>query len=104
MGSPLSAVLAPLYMEMLEEDHYKAIIGDDVTWLRYCDDILAFIPETTNMPQILSDLNSIETAIQFTVEEEQGSKLPFLVLIHRHFNISRFNFRRNRRFFTFTRR
>ena len=47
--------------------------------------ILAFIPETTNVPHILSDLNSIETAIQFTVEEEQGSKPPVLdVLIHRH--------------------
>ena len=45
----------------------------------------AFIPETTNVSQIPSDLNCIERSIQFTVEEEQGSKLPFLdVLIHRH--------------------
>ena len=29
MGNPLSAVLAPLFMETLEEDHYKVIVGCD---------------------------------------------------------------------------
>ena len=31
MGSPLSAVLACLYMEAKEEDHYKNIIGESDT-------------------------------------------------------------------------
>ena len=34
MGSPLSAVLACLYMEAMEEDHYKDIVGNNCTWLR----------------------------------------------------------------------
>ena len=41
MGSPLSAVLANLVMEMLEADHYLAIIGDNGAYLRYVDDVIA---------------------------------------------------------------
>ena len=84
MGNPLSAVLAPLYMETLEEDHFKTIVGRDVTWLRYCDDIIALLPDTVDIQTLLQELNSVEASIQFTVEEEQDSKLAFLdVLIHR---------------------
>ncbi|XP_069985630.1 uncharacterized protein [Penaeus vannamei] len=41
MGSPLSAVLAQPFMETLEADHYRSIVGRNVVWLRYVDDILA---------------------------------------------------------------
>ncbi|XP_076042137.1 uncharacterized protein LOC143026032 [Oratosquilla oratoria] len=34
MGSPLSCVLASLYMEVLERDHFTTLMGQDTTWLR----------------------------------------------------------------------
>lgn len=45
MGSPLSAVLACLFLETLESDHYKDIIDRHSTWLRYVDDVLVIVPE-----------------------------------------------------------
>ncbi|XP_069978475.1 uncharacterized protein [Penaeus vannamei] len=44
MGSPLSAVLACLFMETLERDRYKDKIGRHSTWLRYVDDVLVIVP------------------------------------------------------------
>ncbi|XP_076061561.1 uncharacterized protein LOC143037313 [Oratosquilla oratoria] len=38
MGSPVSAILANLCMEMLETDKYMNIMGRGSTWLRYVDD------------------------------------------------------------------
>lgn len=78
MGSPLSAVLACLYMEAMEEDHYKGMIGDNCTWLRYVDDVLCFVPSDTDLTRLLGQLNEVDTAIQFTTEEENNGKIPFL--------------------------
>ena len=78
MGSPLSAVLACLYMEAMEEDHYKNIVGNNCTWLRYVDDVLCFVPSETDLPRLLQELNNIDAAIQFTTEEENNGKIPFL--------------------------
>ena len=84
MGNPLSAVLAPLFMETLEEDHYRDIVGRDATWLRYCDNVIAFLPETTDLQAVIQELNAVNTSIQFTVEEEHDTKIAFLdVRIHR---------------------
>ena len=78
MGSPISAVLANLYMETLELDHFRAITGPRVTWLRYVDDILTVLPRRTRTDQVLQDLNRVEPKIQFTIEEENDGTLPFL--------------------------
>ena len=84
MGNPLSAVLAPLYMEVLEVDHFNAIVGPEVSWFRYCDDILAFVPDHMDLTRLTQQLNSVDKNIQFTLEEEKQNVLPFLdVLIHR---------------------
>ena len=53
MGSPLSAVLANLYMELLENEHYLPILGDKVNMLRYVDDIIAFISDEINIEDFL---------------------------------------------------
>ena len=58
--------------------------GCDATWLRYCDDVISFLPEATDLQAIIQDLNSVDPSIQFTVEEERDMKIAFLdVLIHR---------------------
>ena len=48
MGSPLSAVLASLYMELLEKEDYLPILGDGVNMFKYVDDIIALIQGETN--------------------------------------------------------
>ncbi|XP_069991692.1 uncharacterized protein [Penaeus vannamei] len=78
MGSPLSAVLACLFMEMPERDHYSYdIIGRHSTWLRYVD-VLVIVPRRSCLNDMLTQLNSVLEKIQFTVEAEEDQKLPFL--------------------------
>ena len=78
MGSPLSAVLANLYMETLEADHYRKLVGPHVTWVRYVDDVLAVLPRRMNTEKLLESLNKVEPNINFTIEEEIDNQLPFL--------------------------
>ena len=78
MGSPLSPVLACLYMETLEKRHYQGIIGRHNTWLRYVDDVLVITNKRTVLTHVLHKLNEVEKSIQFTMEQEDDSKLPFL--------------------------
>ena len=78
MGSPLSPVAACLYMEWLECDKYQQLMGEDVIWLRYVDDILVVAPQTMNLDNKLNELNSVDSNIQFTIEKENGGTIPFL--------------------------
>ena len=74
MGSPLSPVAACLYMEVMETDHFLNIMGEDVTWHRYIDDVLIVAPNNTDLDEKLSKLNEVEDKIQFTIEKEhQGT-------------------------------
>ncbi|XP_014666938.1 PREDICTED: uncharacterized protein LOC106808648 [Priapulus caudatus] len=81
MGSPVSPIVANLYMEDLEQtaintasEHIKPRF-----WKRYVDDILAVV--TKGSTRILNDhLNSIDMSgnIQFTSEEMENNSIPFL--------------------------
>ncbi|XP_053634857.1 uncharacterized protein [Cherax quadricarinatus] len=84
MGSPISAVLANLYREHLESEHFANIIPSSVTWLCYVDDVLVITPKHFDVRNLQARLNAVEPAIQFTLEEESNDELPFLdVLIHK---------------------
>ena len=84
MGSPLSAVLAQLFMETLEADSFRHIVGRNAVWLRYVDEVLAVVPTRTDLQDLCRRLNTVHTTIQFTVEVEQDDRLPFLdTVIHR---------------------
>ena len=78
MGSPLSPVLACLFVETLEADHYLNIVGQNATWLRYVDDVFVIVDKQQDLDRILQELNRVHSKIQFTCEEEQEGKLPFL--------------------------
>ena len=92
MGSPLSPVLACLYMESLEKRHYLRIAGQHSTWLRYVDDVLLVTNQRCNLNNMLEKLNAVNGKIQFTVEREENQKLPFLdTLIHRSHQGARFS-------------
>ena len=95
MGSPLSAVMASLYMESLEEDNFLRIIGRGSQWYRYVDDVLVIVPKNTNLNNKLRRLNSINDNIEFTLEEETNSEISFLdTVIHRQGNTARFSVHR----------
>ncbi len=61
MGSPVSAVVANLYMEFFEEEICRR----------------HFFKKGSEK-HLLDQLNSIRPSIKFTMESEEDSKLPFL--------------------------
>ncbi|XP_076066079.1 uncharacterized protein LOC143039723 [Oratosquilla oratoria] len=84
MGSPVSTILANLYMEMLEADKYMNIMGRGSTWLRYVNDIIVILPSFSSVENKLRRLNGVKKDIKFTIETEKEGKLPFLeILIHK---------------------
>ena len=66
---------------MLGKEHFLRILGDDVTVFRYVDDTITFIPKERDTGDLLKRLSEVEPKIQFTYEEEQDGKLPFLDMI-----------------------
>jgi hypothetical protein len=81
MGSPVSPIVANLFMEWLEQE---AIATSPITcrpqlWKRYVDDVLEKIKEgeTQNLTE---HLNTVDTtgSIKFTHEEEKDGTIPFL--------------------------
>ena len=92
MGSALSPVMACLYMEHLEDDKFKRIMGRGSHWYRYVDDVLVIMPHNTRVNDKLSRLNRVDSNIEFTVELEEDGKLPFLdTIIHRIDNSVKFS-------------
>ena len=76
MGSPVSAVMASLVMENLEQ---RALSGSTSLvqprfWKRYVDDVCAAVK--SGLMQTLQDhLNNIEPSIQITVERETNQEI-----------------------------
>ena len=85
MGSPLSPVIANLYMEYFETEIIRPIKTKGMTWMRYVDDILTFWnPVWGDFSIFLNKLNNLVPSINFKVEWENNNKIPFLdVLIIR---------------------
>ena len=67
-------------MEFFETKLLPSILPSYVIWYRYIDDVLAFWPHSLNPNEFLSKLNVLNEHIQFTMEEEINSSLPFLDL------------------------
>ncbi|CAH8627121.1 unnamed protein product [Dicrocoelium dendriticum] len=84
MGSPISPVLANMYMEEFEKKALPNFRGALKVWWRYVDDTFAII-KRDKKEEFLNYLNSIDNAIKFTMElESQSGTLPFLdCLVHR---------------------
>ena len=83
MGSPLSPVLANIYMEYFEEMALGSTSLKPSMWLRYVDDTFILWPHQ-DVQTLLNHVNSIRPSKQFTVEKEQNNKLLFLdVLVTR---------------------
>ena len=77
MGSPVSPVVANIFMEHVEEEALRTSPHEVWCWKRYVDGTFCFLGRATVDP-VLNHLNSLYPSIQFTVEQESGGKIPFL--------------------------
>ena len=77
MESPVSIVIANLVMENVEQKALATFHSPPHFWKRYVDDTFTVLP-CNLVQEFLSHLNSIEARIQFTCEETEDGKLPFL--------------------------
>ena len=66
-------------MEDFEDIALSTAANPPSLWLRYVDDVLAITHEYF-VDELHEHINSIDHHIQFTIEPEQGGKLPFLDL------------------------
>ena len=77
MGSPVSAVMANLVVENLEQRALSTSLVQPRFWKRYVHDVGAVVK--SDLVQTLKDhLNNIEPSIQFTVERETNQEIAFL--------------------------
>ena len=78
MGSPVSPIVANLYMEHLVREALWSAPTPTRNWFRYVDDTFV-IQQQANKQVFLDHINSIDPAIQFTVEGNQDNReIPFL--------------------------
>ncbi len=77
MGSPVSAVVANLYMEFFEELALKSAPSRPRFWKRYVDDTCCIVKRDAVEP-LLCHLNDVRPTIKFTMELEKDGSLPFL--------------------------
>ena len=77
MGSPVSAILANLVMEHVEERALLSASHPPKWWYRYVDDSHVCIARE-HLTEFHSHLNSVNPHIKFTVEEEKDGSIAFL--------------------------
>ena len=76
MSSPLCGVLAILFMETLDADHYLGIVDSHAMWIRYANDVTILIAVRVVTDDLAARLNAVHPRIQFTWEKEQDNQLP----------------------------
>ena len=77
MGSPVSAVIASLYMERFEEKAITTPSYGPRIWERYVDDTSTIL-DPENLDDFLQHLNNQQPSIRLTMETEKDKKLAFL--------------------------
>ena len=78
MGSPVSPIVANLYMESFERKALASAINHPQVWYRFVDDTWV-IQQQAHKQALLDHINNIDPAIEFTVEGTQGNgAIPFL--------------------------
>ena len=79
MGSPLSPIVANIFMEDLETQALETAAWKPKMWRRYVDDVLVVWPHGDQLLQEFHQhLNKQNLSIQFTVERESEGKIAFL--------------------------
>ena len=84
MGSPVSPIVANIYMEEFEHQALNTAPERPRLWKRYVDDTFCIVKGST-VEGFLAHLNSLKPTIQFTMELETQGHLPFLdACLQRH--------------------
>ncbi len=80
MGSPLSPVMANLFMEEFEKNALATATLKPGFWFRYVDDTLSsWCHGLDNPERFLDHINSLHPSIKFTYELQKDDKIiPFL--------------------------
>ena len=86
MGSPISPIIADIFMEHFENIILKSAPLKPSTWFRYVDDTFVIWSHgKETLPPFLAFLNAQHPNIKFTMEIEQDNQIPFLdVLVRRN--------------------
>ena len=77
MGSPVSPIVANIFMDDLERNALVTMKDRPRLWLRYVDDVLSIV-KRNSLEGMLVHLNAQNDTITFTKEDENEGKLPFL--------------------------
>ena len=77
MGSPISPLIANIFMEEFEVQALSSFPHPPSLWLRFLDDTFV-INRAEHSQDLLQHINSQDPHIQFTVEQTQQDSLPFL--------------------------
>ena len=78
ISSPVSPIVANLYMEFLEQKALRIAPNPPRFWHRFVDDTFV-IHKEVNKQGFLQHINSVDPAIKFTVEDnEKDGSIPFL--------------------------
>ena len=81
MGSPISPIVANLYMESFEVETIRSAPHPPYLWKRFVDDTFTII-ESSQKNKFLEHINSIDKYIQFTVEYQRSDGIiPFLDIL-----------------------
>ena len=81
MGSPISPIVANLFMEDMEIKAINTLPCPPSLWKRYVDDTSTII-KTANKSSFLEHINSIDPNIQFTSEDPKSDgSMPFLDIL-----------------------
>ena len=77
MGSPISPIIANLFMEHFEQKALSTFTNPPRFWGRYVDDTMTIIDKET-IHLFTSHLNDTHPSIKFTHEIEADHRIPML--------------------------
>ena len=77
MGSPVSPIVANLFMEEFETRALSTYQNPPRFWGCYVDDVLAII-KRSEVDNFLSHINVLHPVIKFTIERESEGMIPML--------------------------